>query len=302
MIIMLKKKPCFRLFFIYYIFFFTENTGTSEAQIFTNDFKLFDISTCEISNENPRPTLNHNKSDKTFDAPTITKTTNNLDDILGDFPMPNAKMNGILKPNRPDVNSFTTNNVPLNRKLETQEKNSKPAPTPTQTFSTSKSSYNAAYFDFNNTTTTNPSSTNNPKVVNDIFGDILNEQGYTFTNKTSETPVSINDLYKKDMVAQMGPEEAKVFEWSKGKKNNIRGLLCTLHTVLWSDAKWQGCEMSQVVTPADVKRNYRKACLAVHPDKHNGTENEHVAKLIFMELNHAWSNFENDTTQQKLFS
>lgn len=37
---------------------------------------------------------------------------------------------------------------------------------------------------------------------------------------------------------------------------------------------------------------YRKACLIVHPDKTSGTENAHFAKLIFMELNDAWADFE----------
>ena len=50
--------------------------------------------------------------------------------------------------------------------------------------------------------------------------------------------------------------------------------------------------MHQLVTPADVKKMYRKACLAVHPDKQVGTENEELSKLIFMELNDAWSDFD----------
>ena len=37
---------------------------------------------------------------------------------------------------------------------------------------------------------------------------------------------------------------------------------------------------------------YRKACLIVHPDKATGKPHEDYAKLIFMELNDAWAEFE----------
>ena len=33
----------------------------------------------------------------------------------------------------------------------------------------------------------------------------------------------------------------------------------------------------------------------------SGTDNEKIAKMIFMELNDAWSEFENDVTQQNMF-
>lgn len=58
----------------------------------------------------------------------------------------------------------------------------------------------------------------------------------------------------------------QVLDWTEGKKGNIRALLCSMHTILWEGAKWH-CEMHQMVTAADVKKAYRKACLAVHPDK-----------------------------------
>ncbi|XP_055639896.1 cyclin-G-associated kinase [Toxorhynchites rutilus septentrionalis] len=136
----------------------------------------------------------------------------------------------------------------------------------------------------------------------DIFGDILGSQGYSFGSGKHQGPRTINDMRKEELVKEMDPERVKLLEWTEGKKSNIRALLCTVHTVLWPGAKWTKCEMHQLVSASDVKKIYRKACLAVHPDKHTGTENEDMAKLIFMELNNAWSEFENDATQQNLFA
>ena len=49
-----------------------------------------------------------------------------------------------------------------------------------------------------------------------------------------------------------------------------------------------------------VKKFYRKACLIVHPDKAAGLPHEEYAKLIFMELNDAWADFQ-DKGAQNLF-
>uniref|UniRef100_A0A182I920 Cyclin-G-associated kinase n=1 Tax=Anopheles arabiensis TaxID=7173 RepID=A0A182I920_ANOAR len=136
----------------------------------------------------------------------------------------------------------------------------------------------------------------------DIFGDILGQQGYSFGSTKNQGPRTMNDMRKEELVREMDPERVKLMEWTEGKKNNIRALLCTVHTVLWPGAKWTKCEMHQLVSAADVKKIYRKACLAVHPDKHTGTENESMAKMIFMELNNAWTEFESDATQQNLFA
>ncbi|EDV92666.1 cyclin-G-associated kinase [Drosophila grimshawi] len=136
----------------------------------------------------------------------------------------------------------------------------------------------------------------------DIFGDILGQQGYSFGSKMHHGPRSINEMRKEELVKDMDPKKVIIMEWTDGKKNNIRALLCSMHTVLWENAKWKRCEMSTMVTPAEVKKAYRRACLAVHPDKHNGTEHEEIAKLIFMELNNAWTDFENDATQQNMFN
>jgi len=63
----------------------------------------------------------------------------------------------------------------------------------------------------------------------------------------------------------------QILDWIDGKTHNIRALLCSMHTVVWEDAKWNKCEMHQLVTPSDVKKAYRRACLAVHPDKVSNT-------------------------------
>uniref|UniRef100_A0A6B2E633 Cyclin-G-associated kinase n=1 Tax=Phlebotomus kandelakii TaxID=1109342 RepID=A0A6B2E633_9DIPT len=135
----------------------------------------------------------------------------------------------------------------------------------------------------------------------DIFADILGSQGYSFGSKNSQGPRSINEMRKEEIVRDMDPDKLKIMEWTEGKKSNIRALLCSMHVVLWADAKWNKCEMHQLVSAADVKKAYRKACLAVHPDKQMGTDNEKIAKMIFMELNNAWSDFENDASQQNMF-
>ncbi|CAI6348087.1 unnamed protein product [Macrosiphum euphorbiae] len=130
-----------------------------------------------------------------------------------------------------------------------------------------------------------------PKPGGDIFGDLLGSQGYTFSSKLNPGPKTINEMRRVDLVKEIDPEKLKVMEWVEGKKGNIRALLGTLHTVLWEGSGWN-CNLSNLVTYADVKKAYRKACLAVHPDKQTGTCNENIAKLIFVELNNAWSEFD----------
>ncbi|KAK7866852.1 hypothetical protein R5R35_006024 [Gryllus longicercus] len=136
----------------------------------------------------------------------------------------------------------------------------------------------------------------------DVFGDLLGSQGYAFASKKEAGPRTINEMRKEEIAKEMDPDRLKILDWTEGKTHNIRALLVSMHTVLWEDAKWNKVEMHQLVSAADVKKAYRRACLAVHPDKQMGTPNEKIAKMIFMELNNAWSDFENDASQQQMFS
>ncbi|XP_060594462.1 putative tyrosine-protein phosphatase auxilin [Ruditapes philippinarum] len=84
-------------------------------------------------------------------------------------------------------------------------------------------------------------------------------------------------------------------EWTQGKERNIRALLCSLHTVLWEDEKrWKQCGMHDLVTPDQVKKVYRKAVLSVHPDKLSDSPHLPLARAIFIELNDAWAQFEEE--------
>lgn len=93
----------------------------------------------------------------------------------------------------------------------------------------------------------------------------------------------------------------KIIEWTDGKKANIRALLCSLHKVLWeSETRWEAVGMNQLVTANDVKKIYRKAVLVVHPDKLTDHPEIELARLIFLELNDAWAQFQNEG-QKNLF-
>lgn len=137
-----------------------------------------------------------------------------------------------------------------------------------------------------------------PKTCSDAnFDDLLSGQGFAGT-KEKKGPRTIAEMRKEEMAKEMDPEKLKILDWIEGKERNIRALLSTMHTVLWEgETRWKPVGMADLVTPEQVKKVYRKAVLVVHPDKATGQPYEQYAKMIFMELNDAWSEF--DTQGQK---
>ncbi|XP_055021287.1 putative tyrosine-protein phosphatase auxilin [Boleophthalmus pectinirostris] len=131
-----------------------------------------------------------------------------------------------------------------------------------------------------------------PKVSEANFDDLLSGQGFAGT-KEKKGPRTIAEMRKEEMAKEMDPEKIKILDWIEGKERNIRALLSTMHTVLWEgETRWKPVGMADLVTPEQVKKVYRKAVLVVHPDKATGQPYEQYAKMIFMELNDAWSEFE----------
>ncbi|KAJ8376232.1 hypothetical protein SKAU_G00068120 [Synaphobranchus kaupii] len=131
-----------------------------------------------------------------------------------------------------------------------------------------------------------------PKVADVNFDDLLSGQGFA-GGKEKKGPKTIAEMRKEEMAKGVDPEKLNILDWIEGKERNIRALLSTLHTVLWEgETRWKPVGMADLVTPEQVKKVYRKAVLVVHPDKATGEPYEQYAKMIFMELNDAWSEFE----------
>lgn len=139
-----------------------------------------------------------------------------------------------------------------------------------------------------------PPSGQNNNNKRDAFDDLLESFG---ANLPSNGPSSNQ---QKHIIADSSYDgfsfdpKSKIIEWKESRRGNIRALLSSLHSVLSENFKWKPIGMHQLVTDGDVKKVYRSACLAVHPDKVASCDDDtkEVAHMIFMELNDAWSKFE----------
>ena len=152
--------------------------------------------------------------------------------------------------------------------------------------------YNSAFFAEQPKKQTFVPQMSSKKVAPDTFTDLLG--GFTASSQGVNENKTIGEMKKKEEMKQMTPLEAKVFAWKDGKSRNLRALLCSLDKILWEGARWQQCGMHQLVTENDVNKMYKKAILAVHPDRQQGTANEELATLLQKELNDAWAEHKKD--------
>lgn len=137
-----------------------------------------------------------------------------------------------------------------------------------------------------------PSFGQKPRVSESDFEDLLSDQGFS-SKSDRKGPRTMAEMRRQEQARDTDPLKLKLLEWTEGKERNIRALLSTLHTVLWDgESRWTPVGMADLVTPGQVKKQYRRAVLAVHPDKATGQPYEQHARMIFMELNDAWAEFE----------
>jgi len=107
--------------------------------------------------------------------------------------------------------------------------------------------------------------------------------------------------YEDEAQAQVGREKAYdevedgIRKWAEKDKqrNNIRTLLCTVHSVVWEGCKWNSLSLSDLMSNAQIKKNYYKAITLFHPDKNQEGDykQKYISERITNELNAAWDQF-----------
>jgi len=237
--------------------------------------------------------------------PTAAGGANNL---LGDFDLFGSATTAGTNNNAGGLGGGNNNHMTFNRSASpnsmaggptrTGMKTSTSANNLQQPSATAQPNYSRSFF-APQQESVNPNGGVKPRVSQSAFDDILGD--FKPSSRDNNQNKTMGQLKKVEIAKVLSPEEMRIQEWTEGKEKNIRTLLSSLHKITWEGARWQECNMSQLVSANDVKKMYRKACLAVHPDKQMDTPNENLSKLIFMELNEAWSEFENDPKQQNLF-
>lgn len=91
--------------------------------------------------------------------------------------------------------------------------------------------------------------------------------------------------------------DMRLLNWKKTKETNVRALISSLDTILWPELKadWKPVNLSELITPAQVKIRYMKAIGKLHPDKLSkmqlSVEQKMLANGIFGALNDAWDAF-----------
>uniref|UniRef100_A0A0D9Y8A4 J domain-containing protein n=1 Tax=Oryza glumipatula TaxID=40148 RepID=A0A0D9Y8A4_9ORYZ len=77
----------------------------------------------------------------------------------------------------------------------------------------------------------------------------------------------------------------EIKRWAAGKEGNLRALLSTLQYVLWPECGWRPVSLTDLITAASVKKEYRKATLCIHPDKVQqkgaNLQQKYIAEKVF---------------------
>ncbi|OEL34991.1 Auxilin-related protein 2 [Dichanthelium oligosanthes] len=105
---------------------------------------------------------------------------------------------------------------------------------------------------------------------------------------------ALAEMNERDLQAQREQEERQRFgesldfeikRWAAGKEGNLRALLSTLQYILWPECGWRPISLTDLITAASVKKEYRKATLCIHPDKVQqkgaNLQQKYIAEKVF---------------------
>jgi len=104
--------------------------------------------------------------------------------------------------------------------------------------------------------------------------------------RSKKEKLELNDVLAKEL-----NDWAKTPDGQSYKE--IRTLLSTMHTVMWQGAGWKELSLSELVADSSIKKNYRKAILLAHPDRHQSASSEQQVRAdrIFNALNESFKAF-----------
>lgn len=107
------------------------------------------------------------------------------------------------------------------------------------------------------------------------------------------------DLAERDQARPKAEGKLAAWEFKSGStKNNLRTLLATLHTILpdGPQNRWKKLSLTDLLDVPQMKKGYRTAMLATHPDKWQNAPADHkvIVQRCFEVLNDSWSAYQKE--------
>eukprot|EP00913_Durusdinium_trenchii_P034139 g31952.t1 len=111
--------------------------------------------------------------------------------------------------------------------------------------------------------------------------------------KSKKEKSELNDVLAKEMNEWARTPDGQSYKEIRTVLQYVacgRTLLSTMHTVMWEGTGWKPLSLSELVADSSIKKNYRKAILLAHPDRHQSASSEQQVRAdrIFNALNESF--------------
>lgn len=134
----------------------------------------------------------------------------------------------------------------------------------------------------------------------DPFGGLDNHASHAAVEEYQQREKDrADDLAQRDSARSKVDGKLTAWEFKTGTtKNNLRTLLATLHTILpeGPNNRWKKVGLTDLLDVPQMKKSYRNAMLATHPDKWQSAPAEHkvVVQRCFEVLNDSWQAYQKE--------